>query len=179
MIETVFKVPIGRRFASVGKGLRPATVAICIIQHGDMSMTHGVGILYPDIEHLYFKEIDTRDPRILWRAMYAVSKISCLSDEMLGIAIAIADGITPLGEPHFVNADIHLQYGYNARILREETLAQEPPANDIKKIVLGFNLLRAPINDPFAKTPEKEESASFGMFPQIMGVEMQPLSLAI
>lgn len=172
MLETVLKIHMGKRFASTRRGLRNATSAICVIRHGDGTYMHGVGILYPDIEHLYFAEDKTSDPVKLWRDMHVATKIACLSDEILAVAVAIADESVPIDDPRFAKAAGCLMYGYDVAKLRAEVFAKEHHPDDIQKIVLGFKFLHAPIDDPFAKVVKKEVSPSWEALPRVIGTEM-------
>jgi len=178
MIKIVLSKSMGKRFASIGRGLKEATSAIIVVQRADGNFVHGVGVLYPDTEHLYFNKTKTIDPLNLWRGMYAVSKISCLSNEMVDTAMMIADEVVSLTDSRFTNVDQHLMYEYDVEVLRAKTFAQEIPPDDIKKIVKEFQFWNLPIIDPFAKASKKEGRASWDIIPHMTSAEMNDMSLA-
>ncbi|MFZ2303854.1 MAG: hypothetical protein WAV98_03655 [Minisyncoccia bacterium] len=175
MIKMVLKTKMSRRFPPNGRTPKEASAVICLIQHCD-DFVYGPGIFYPDEEHLCFNECKTLDPRTLWRAMYAVSKASCLSDEVVRIAIAIADKDIPINDPQFDNADLYLKSGYTPAILRLKTFEQDIPPEDIRKIVLEFNRHNVPINNPF----KAHEGGNKGwrISPKT-SIEIKPLSFVI
>ena len=181
MIETVFKIPMGKLLASYKSIAKNASSAICVIKHEGESPTNWIAILHPDDNHSSLARIMTNDPVKLWRAMSAASKICHPTDEAVAIAVAIADISISIDDPCFENAEHHLKYGYNAEKLRAEVFSTEPTPSDIQKIVAGFKLIEVPIDDPFAETQVKEESPSCGIFPHIMGIGigMKSLPLAI
>ncbi len=145
------------------RGLKEAAAAVVLIQHSNGSFTYGVGVLHPDADHLHFNESNALDPRELWLGMYAASKLSCLSNTAVALAVAIVDESIPIDDPRFTSKECFysLRYGYNAEILRIETLAQEPPLDDIKTIVAKFRHWNIPINNPFTKVIEKEAPPSW------------------
>ena len=162
MITVIEKTPMGQRFSAIGRGLKKAFAGICVIKHEGGSFTYGIGILYPDIEHLYFAPHHTRDPRKLWQALYAATKISCISDEILATVIAITDETISISDPRFTKAEKCLAYGYDAEKLRKEVLRQEPPHETIRNIIREFNVLRAPIDNPFGHvTKTQKHTRSF------------------
>lgn len=169
MIKTVFSIPMEgkRHHASRNiKGLKEATAAICLIEHSDGSFVHGVGILYPDKEHLYFNESKTMDPYQLWRDTYAASKMYHFTDEALGAVVMIADKAVSLDDPRFTDIDIseHIPYGYNVEHLRNEIFEQKIPEDAIKKIVKEFQDHRLPISDPFAQETSAKRKCDIGSF---------------
>lgn len=117
------------------KRLKSATAAILLIKHEDGSMVHGIGIMYPDLEHLYFSRTSTRDPRKLMQCLYAASKIKHPLNEAIGQAILVADETVPVEDTRFMKLGPKwLKYGYSVSRLRNEALALEFPNSEIKKI---------------------------------------------
>lgn len=163
MIKIVLRIPTMRRFPSVRSAPKDAFAVICLIARGD-SVVYGIGIQYQDTEHLYFKETKTLDPYMLWRGMYAASKASCLSDELVRIAMAIADEGISINDPQFNDAERYIKYGYTPAILRLKTFEQVIPEDDIKKIVSEFKRFKVPINDPFEVLEPKKHL--WGNFPR-------------
>lgn len=178
MILVLCSIPMGRRHHANTRirGLKEAAAAVVLIQHGNGSFTYGVGVLHPDADHMHFNESAVSDPRQLWLGMYATSKLSCLSSTAVALAVAIADKSIPIDDPRFTGEECFhcLRYGYSAEMLRTETLAQEPPLDDIKTIVTKFKRWDLPIDDPFAKVVKKEVSPSWEIFPRMTGAEMSP-----
>lgn len=179
MIETVYKIPMGKLLASYRSIPKNASAAICVIKKDGECPTNWIAILHPEEKHSSLARIMTNDPAKLWGAMHAVSKIWHPSDEAVAIAIAIADKSIPIDDPLFVKAEHHFRHGYDAEKLRTEVLTLLPTQDDIQKVVLAFKLLRAPIDDPFAKTPEKEESAGWSFMPNMINIGMKSLPLSI
>lgn len=178
MILVLCTIPMGKRHHANTRirGLKEATAAVVLIQHGNGDFTCGVGILHPDTEHLNFKEIKTFEPEVLWRGMYAASKTNCISDQTLSVAISIADVAVKIDDPRFSSDACCLRYDYDAPILRAETLAQEPPQDDIKKIVAGFKRWNLPINDPFEVEGAPVKKSSWGFFPPLINIGIESLA---
>lgn len=154
-----------------------ATAAVCLIRHEDGSFNYGVGIMYPDVEHLFFTKLITKDPVFLWRGMYAASKISCLSDDILEATVMVADEVVSLENSCFDNLDQCLSYDYTVRKLREEVLTAQPDENDIMKIVAGPGDWHIPVNDPYAKVViQKKAEQSYGFFHQLTEPTLEPLA---
>lgn len=166
LIGNCFSVASGGRS---NKGMKKASSAICVLENSDGGITRGVGVLYPDIDHLFFVEYNTMDPEKLWFMVHALTKISPLHlcDEAVALIVAIMSESAQATDLSFEKAYLYLAYGYTAEKLREETFAQKPPKEEIERIVVELNLLRVPINNPFAKVAEVQKSEEPGFFQQL------------
>lgn len=157
------------------RGRRNATAIVYLKKFEDGFFRYGVGILYPDKERSFLKESTTLDPKLLWRGMYAASRLSCLSDLSLAIAVSIADVSVPIDHPQFTSEHCSLLYEYhhNAEKLRAETMAQIIPESDIKKISMEFRRWGVATEDSFTEPSVKNnhhegESGVWGFFEKIL-----------
>lgn len=136
-IEILSSIDMGKRHHSNTKvkRLKSATAVILLINHEDGSMVHGIGIMYPDLEHLYFCRTSTRDPTKLLQYLYATSKVKLLLDEAVGLAILATDETVPLEDPRFKKLGKScFMYGYDAERIRHEARSIGLPRSEIKKI---------------------------------------------
>lgn len=165
MLDNVLSIRMGWRFHPDIKirGHKIATAALLILQHSDGDIDYGIGILYPDTHHLYFTELETTDPRTLFRSLYAASKMSLLCDDALKTICMIADESVSLDDPRFEDIS-HILYGYSAEDLRKEILGQKISEDDIKKIVRRFQVWNLPITDPFAQETSAKRKHHVGSF---------------
>ncbi len=158
MIDNVLRIRMGQRFHPnpTIRGSKIATAALLIIQHADLSISYGIGILYPDTHHLYFAELKTKDLQTICHSLYAASKMHFLCDNAIKKICAIADKSVTLDDPH---EDIgYIMYGHTAESLRKKILSRKIEDDDIQKIIKRFQVWNLEIHDPNAKKSVPRES---------------------
>ncbi|MEK7499689.1 MAG: hypothetical protein AAB649_03715 [Patescibacteria group bacterium] len=148
------------------RGAIKARYAVCLIRHEDdkknVAFARGIGILYPDLSHLYFAEEKSNTPEKFWRGMYAASKTSRLnvSDFSVQMAVLIADETVPLNDHRLLDVQSTLGYDYSLKTFREEVLAQKIPSCELKKITEGFKSRGAELKIEVAEVLPRTEVAS-------------------
>lgn len=156
-----------------------ACPAVCLLRHdegdGKIKFIRGVGVLYPDVDHLYFGEIQSPDVETFWRSMYATSLTSAvnLSDHSVQLAILIADERVLLDDPRLHDMQHCMSCGYTLQLFREQVLQEKIPKSDLKKIIEGFKFWGAALEDPITEVSEEIETA-YGIFEK----ETFPMALA-
>lgn len=149
--------------------VQKASPAVCLLRHddgqGNTKFVRGIGVLYPDIKHLYFAEEGSLSAEKFWRAMYAASLTSVLylSDVSVQMAILISDINIPLNDLRFDGMRYCMGYGETLESYRSKVMEAIIPSGDLDAITEGFKFHMAPLDMPTTAILEKDDHA-YGLF---------------
>jgi len=163
-IKIIKEIPMGRRLCVTGSRIKPATAAICMIEHEDGKVVRGVGILHPDTKHLFFAPATELAPDTLSRGMYIASKMFCIGDEAVRIAVMIAEGVNK-DDPRLKDAKKYLSCDYDIESVRKEAAAQQLVPDEmigiINKMRLEYSAIEKKVSPFFPKRRNEEQCEHF------------------
>lgn len=149
---------------------KKADTAIVVMEDVKGVILRGIAIIYHNRSHTtHFAADDSIDPTVFWKGLCIANRMIYVSDEAIALALQLAREIS-LSDDVLKKIDNYLPQGYSAKSIQAEAFAEKIPSSDIKKIVDGFKLFRAPLETTDGTALEKAGRA-LGMFREVIGSE--------
>ncbi|MFZ2831631.1 MAG: hypothetical protein WAZ40_00565 [Minisyncoccia bacterium] len=149
---------------------KKADTAIVVMADATGLVSRGIAIIYHNrMNTTHFAGETSIDPKVFWRGLYIANKMIYVSDEAIELALLLAKE-TALEGDVLKKIDNYLPQGHSGLSVQTEAFVQKIPSSDIKKIVDGFKLFRAPLETTDGTALEKAGRA-LGMFREVIGSE--------
>lgn len=163
----------------------PATIHICTRTRGN-NIERGIGVEYTEYirgnkhsSHL-FHSISSKNAKDYLRAFETAEEMEELNPENLAVCIHAGKKGASVADSCCQSLKKY-QPSQLEKIFVKRAMVFGKPCDEtvLVAIIAGFHAHGVPIDDPFAKAPEKEESAGWGIFPHMIGIGMKSLPLSI